>query len=109
MNRNTLILLFSVILVFGVVLGGSFWWLSSIKPVSTSNEKISFVIPKGDTAMEIAGKLKENGLIRSPLAFKILIQTSGKSSDIQAGEYDISPDMNLNQVLQELIKGPSEI
>jgi len=59
--------------------------------------------------MEIAENLNGKSLIRSPLAFKIMIQTTGRSSDIQAGEYDLSPNMNLSQILTELNKGPSEV
>jgi UPF0755 protein len=110
MKKNTgLLLIFVVLGVFVAVFAVSFWWQNIIKPVSASDEKISFVIPRGDTAMEIADKLKSKGLIRSPLAFKILIQTTGRSAEIQAGEYDLSPNMNLNQILVELGKGPVEV
>jgi UPF0755 protein len=110
MRKNKLfILLGFLILIAAVSLGSLVWWKRNISAVSNSNEKVSFIIPKGRSAMQIANKLCDEGLIRSPLAFKIYVQVSGKSKNINAGEFHLSNNMTLPEIIDALGKGPLEL
>ena len=67
-----LILLLIVFVVFVLVFAGVYWWQMSNKAVSSADNKIAFVIPKGNTAMEIADKLKDK---------KICFKISGEENE----------------------------
>ena len=59
--------------------------------------------------MQVGNNLYKAGLIKSPLAYKIYIQFTGKSGKIPAGEFRIASNMNLFQVVESLLKGPIEL
>ena len=67
------------------------------------------MITKGTSAMQVGNNLYKAGLIKSPLAYKIYIQFTGKSGKIPAGEFRIASNMNLFQVVESLLKGPIEL
>lgn len=97
-------LTFFVLLVVGLVLVKN-----SLKPVGTGQVSKSFLIPKGSSASQIGNNLEKEGLIRSSLAFKIYVQFSGKQRSISAGEFKLSPSMNLFEIVDTLQKGPIEL
>ena len=88
------------------LLGVSFWWNKNSSAPSSSNETKTVLIVKGTTADEIAQILYEEGVIKNPLAFKIYVQFTGNSQDIQAGEYELSLNKNVKLVTAQLLKGP---
>lgn len=95
--------------VIAVLLLGAFrWWNTNIEPVSSDEASVGFVIPKGRSASEVGEKLKKEGLIRDSFAFKIYVQVAGKAKRIQAGEYTLSPNLTLIDVVDRLTKGPDE-
>ena len=59
--------------------------------------------------MQVGNKLYSVGLIKSPIAYKIYVQFTGKSGKIPAGEYRVSGSMNLFQIVDQLLKGPVEL
>lgn len=92
-----------------VAFAGLFWWKENIKPASSDKKNIEFVISKGSTASQIGEKLKNEKIIRSALAFKVYLQSTGNAGKIQAGEYILSPSYSLEKILNELLKGPVEV
>ena len=102
-------LLIFLSLVFLIPALALFWGYRSFQPLSSDGELKDFLIPKGYSASQIGNKLGKEGLIRSPLAFKMYVQVTGQAKKIQAGEYNLSSDLNLFKVVELLVKGPSEI
>lgn len=100
----TLVVAFVVAVLFGI-----FWWSDSIKPVSDDPEQVRFLINKGASAQSIGNNLEEKGLIRSALAFKLYLQLTDKSKSINSGEFRLSRDMNLTEVVDALGRNPTEI
>ncbi len=96
----------AIVLVFSLAF---FWWSVNSQAVSSSKEKINFVITKGMSASQIGSKLKTQNIIKSPLAFKVYLQVTGSSGKIQAGEYLLSGNKTLIGVVKELLKGPTQI
>ncbi|MDI6601939.1 MAG: endolytic transglycosylase MltG [Thermoanaerobacteraceae bacterium] len=76
-----------------------------MQPVSSSDDYIVIVIPQHAGVKEIAGILKERGVIRSPLAFELRVSLQDKSRVLKAGKYAMSPDMNLDEIIKKLEQG----
>jgi UPF0755 protein len=85
------------------------WFYLNVQPVSDSRDFKNFLITKGSSAGTIGSKLQSAGLIRSALAFKIYTQFTGTSGRIVAGEFRLSPSLNLFQTVSQLISGPLEL
>lgn len=85
------------------------WWSRAIAPPLKDINKTNFLITKGMSASQIGIKLQENGFIKNSTAFKIYTQVTGKSQNIQAGEYLLSKNLTLYQLVDELVKGPTQI
>jgi len=77
-------------------------------PRGSGSERI-FAVKEGETARQIARNLEDQGIIRSRLAFRILIRISQGESRIKAGNYKLSPDMNSLQVLEKMVRGKVEM
>ncbi len=104
--KKFLLLFLAIPLVLGF---GVFWFYKNTQSVSSDKSFKDFLITKGASASQVGNNLYKQGLLKSPLAFKIYIQLTGKSGNIQAGEYRLSPSLNLFQILTELGKGPTEL
>lgn len=98
------------ILVFLVIAGTFvFWWNQNTTPVSSDEGVQEFLITRGTSASQIGNKLKENGLIKSALAFKFYVQFTSQQGKIQAGEFRLSPSYSLFETVRVLTSGPTEI
>lgn len=73
------------------------------KPVGGNGEFQYFEIQEGTNTLDIGRQLKQNGLIRSPIAFYIFSKTSGKP--VQAGYYKLSSGMNLSEIVEKFVQG----
>ena len=116
-------ILIIVIAVLGLAyLGVSLWYNSSISPVVAAEQCSSifkpdeadpcasqqFVVEEGSSVSGIADALKQAGLIKSPLAFKIYAKISGKSGDLKAGTYNLAPSMAIEKIYSKLIDGSND-
>lgn len=101
--------LFFVPLALLILVGVFVWFLGASSSVSNSKEEVRFVIERGSGASLIGKNLEKDDLIKSWLAFKIYVQATGKSSKIQAGEYSIPANLTMFQIVDLLLKGPTEV
>lgn len=98
-----------LLLTFGV-LGGILWWNTSSFPAdSQAKEEKKFLIIRGEAAGSIAKKLKQSGLIKSDLAFRLYLRFTNQEKSIQPGTYELSPSKNLKEIVSILTSGPKEI
>jgi len=87
------------------------WWVWNNQPVchfqSSKKEcpEIVFVIKKGEGIEEISQRLKDQGLIKSPLVFKIQVIRQGLVKKIQAGEFYLSSGEKPSKIAFLLTKG----
>ncbi len=100
--------LFFVFFLF-FALGIFFWWKENSKPVTSVSKEVRFVIPRGRSASQVASSLYKEGLIRNPLAFKFYVQVTGKTKNVQAGQFRLSPNLSVPEIVDELSKGPLEL
>ena len=94
------------LLLIVFVFVGFLWWTDSSSPADFNNKNsVIFVIEKGRGIREISTGLKEKGLIRSSVAFFLLIKQSGLDKGIQAGKYCLSASMTMQEITQKLTHG----
>jgi UPF0755 protein len=87
------------------------WWLWANQPVSEKEPETSpiFVIKKGESLTSVAERLDQQGLVRSALAFKLLVLHQGLASQIQAGDFRLNPTLPTGEIAQALTKGTLDI
>ena len=82
------------------------WYQLSIKP---ADPKITttqvFVIPQGQSTATIGNRLKKASLIKSDFAFKLMVDRMNYSNKLQAGDFQLSPSMNLEAIIESLTHG----
>lgn len=93
-----------------VVSAGVFLYIQTLFLAPSNNsEKISFMINKGSSISLIGNNLEKAGLIKNSTVFRFYVQLTGVQNKIQAGEFDLSKNLTLNQIIEKLKKGPTEI
>jgi UPF0755 protein len=103
-------LLTVIILLLILVVGGFLYWTSSNQPANSQDKSSKiFVINRGEAVREIGNSLKKEGLIKDPVAFFLYIKMNGKDKNIQAGDYKLSPSMNLAQIVEAMQHGSLDI
>ncbi len=86
------------------------WWLHGNAPANAldKSQKV-FVVERGEGVRAVGNSLKKEGLISDPTVFFILVKKEGKDNAIQAGDYKLSPSMNLSQIIDALSHGTMDI
>ena len=92
------------LLIFGAVY---FAWSTAtdiFQPVSTNQGKtITVVIQNGETTLQIANDLQAKGVIRNALAFRVWSRIKGLDTHLQAGAYNLNPDMTIDTIINQLL------
>lgn len=98
------------LLLLFLLVGSFIWWKSGKKAVNPdSKEEKIFVIQKGESIRNIANKLKKEGLIKDPVVFFLYVKKEKLDKNIQAGDYRLSPGMNLVDIVSNLNHGKIDI
>ncbi len=102
-------ILLPLVILFVVIGGGSaVYLLSQFQPADLSQtKKSSFVVSKGESASEIGAALEEKGIIKSGLAFRLLVIKNHLEGKIQSGSFLLSPSMSVQQIALELTTAPT--
>jgi len=77
----------------------------NLEPASASQRVVLFTVPKGASVPEVAGSLKEKGLIRSTWAFEWYFRTNNLQQYLQAGTYSLRPSLNVSEIADVLTQG----
>ena len=72
---------------------------------STSSTSGTFVISQGETSVDIASNLEAQGFVESAAEFQALLDEWGLNYIIQAGSYEISSDMTIHDIANEITHG----
>jgi UPF0755 protein len=98
-NRRTMIVIFLSAALF------LYLWLGVLRPPERfpMNELVS--VPQGESLQEIADTLHENGVIRSPLAFRALMTMLGRARTAQAGDYLFKEPRDLFSIVRAMSIG----
>lgn len=90
----------------GIILIATFaYYQYNVSPIDkSSNASIEVVIPEGMSTSNIAITLKDKGLIRSELFFKIYLKLNNVGS-LKASTYLLTKSMSLEEIANTLVKG----
>lgn len=106
-RRHPKPLFIALIAIIAIILIGLGSYLFLISPTNAfDNQKIEVVIPKGTSTSKIATILKNKGLIRATLIFRVNVFLHGKSS-LKATTYELKKSMSLNTIINILSNGNS--
>ncbi len=64
---------------------------------------ITFIIREGETTAQIADDLEAKGIIRSALAFRVWARYQGLDERLQAGSYQLSASMTIQEIVNTLL------
>jgi UPF0755 protein len=86
------------------------WYLSNTTPVSQlKNPTQTFVVPKGQSTRTILKRLQQDKIIKSSLAAEIYLLLIQQRQGFQAGSFELSGSMQLNEVASSLRRGTVDI
>lgn len=97
-----------LVVLIGITFLVIFWYRWSLGAIGRGPEK-GVIIPEGATVSQIAQILEKEALIKSPLAFKIHVITSGLSQKLQAGHFSLAPTLTAAQIAQALTRGALDV
>ncbi len=101
--REYVALLLALVVIVG---GGWFFFVSA--PWSYPAD-VTVVIPQGAALREVAEVLKNASLIRSELAFEVLVRGAGEADSLSAGRYRFHERQSALQIARRLINADSGI
>lgn len=102
-----------IILLFVTVTIALVGWLiykEGTLPINKTDKSTKiFVIQPGQGLNAIANNLAINKFIRNRIIFYLIIKSQGAERKIQAGDFRLSPSMNVFQIIEELQHGTLDI
>ncbi len=74
-------------------------------PAGTDPTPVTFSVKPGETALQIAKRLQEAGLVRNAGSFRALLRVQGVDKNLEAGEYKLRRNMTPREIMAVLQKG----
>jgi len=85
----------------------AYHWLIQSPTDQLDEKNIIFTIESGTSVKEIAANLKDQGLIRSEMAFYLYVKNQNLDQNIFSGNFNLKKSMNSEEILK-LITAPSK-
>ena len=106
MAKKVIIILSIIVAIIIIVIGSAFAWYNiSLGPVNKDDiTSYNLEIPMGSGSSTIAKKLKNEGLIKNEIAFKIYVKLN-KISNFQAGTYNLTKNLSVKEIAEILQTG----
>lgn len=109
--RNILIWVGGVLVavIISLITIGAIWYNLQLAPVGNDIGQFKkIVIVAGSTPSQISKELKAQSIIRSATAFDICIRLIGKTNNLKAGTYRLSPSDTTPQIIDHILKGSED-
>ncbi len=105
--RPLLVIVGSMIVVVGLIVTGWNWVYGHfLAPMDTgSTEAVTFVVESGNSLTRVANNLESQKLVRNSTIFKYYCDFIGLGQKIQAGEYQLTRAMTMDQIANQLTTG----
>ncbi|USB35004.1 endolytic transglycosylase MltG [Paenibacillus sp. YPG26] len=98
--------MFTICLALFVILGGvAVYIYNQMQPVDPSSTSVKVEIKSGAGTARIADILKQEGLIKNSLMFKVYLKLKSEGAKFQAGVYELSPGITYDQIIEKLNRG----
>ncbi len=94
------------LLAVAIYFGYSFYKEYTKKTALQEGKTISVTIKEGNGLQDIAGILKDAGLVRFPYAFYLKAIESGYLGMFQPGTYELNPGMSLTDMMEIMSQAP---
>ncbi len=108
-SKKSFIALLGAAIILGIATVGAYAWYL-LQPMDQNNQTATqFVIPKGQSITTIGKRLEEAGLIKHGVVFRVVVTQKGLSGKIQAGSFDISPSMTIEEIALTLTQGTEDL
>lgn len=95
-------------LLSAVLAGACGWGWLQFQPVARTYRPVSVVVEPGVSLTALGEALYRQGVIRNTLAFRWVARSRAGRWKVRAGQYTLSPDMSLAQIVQRLQQGPEQ-
>lgn len=96
--------LYALVALLGVFACLQVWWATTTAPGVAKGPRV-VEIPPHEGLLDIARRLDEAGVIRSPFGFALLALVQGSARSLKAGEYEVPQGSNTFAVLSLLEGG----
>src|SRR3990170_8978915 len=96
--------LYAALALLGVFACLQVWWATTTAPGVAKGPRV-VEIPPHQGLLDIARRLDEAGVIRSPFGFALLALVQGSARSLKAGEYEVAQGSNTFAVLSLLQGG----
>lgn len=95
-----------IVLVVTGLAGAYSWYKIELRPrESFSTEEKLITIKKGLSSNAIASLLEEQSIIKSSTAFSWYVSREGVKNKLQAGTYQLGPNLSVQDVVERLVSG----
>lgn len=99
---------FATLFLLGSLATLGWTWKSLVlEPVSQNAESTTILIAPGQSLTNVANELQRLEVIRNPKLFVLVARWLGYDRDIKVGEYQVSGQMGMREILQVLASGRS--
>lgn len=102
--RHPLLMLL-LIVFFLAVSGCCYFFKVQMQPFKPGAPAVEVLIPTGASTTAIASILVDQGIIRSPLIFRLVTYAYGLDRQLKSGHYLISPGLSLPEIIRVLVNG----
>lgn len=99
--KRILVITFFVLIILSVPAA-----FLTYKYIQTEGAPVEVIIPQGVSAGKIADILKEKGIIKSTIWFKICLKMSGAAPLLRSGEFTLNKNMATSKAIWRLVSDP---
>jgi UPF0755 protein len=92
-------------LLAGVIIGAALYVSQALMPTAATGESLFVDIPPGTDSASIAKLLESRGLVRNADIFTYYLKIRKQGDKFQAGKYEMSPGMPLEDMIGKLNNG----
>ena len=103
-KKKIYFILYLILIIIGLFL----FYLISLGPVSNESKEVSFEVKDGDTLSNLSKRLKEEGIIRSELSYKIYIKFHN-FGELKKGVYVVNLNTSTGEIVKILTKKPNSL
>ena len=100
----------SILGLLVLALAGVLFYYNSVSkhPFKGKNQVIELTINKGDSLYSVLDELKDNNQLKNTAFIKAFIKINGEAGGIKPGNYSLSSELTLKELLQNISKGNDE-